>query len=390
MKHILILGAGFGGLETATGLAEVLDDYRITLIDRSDAFFIGFSKIDVLFGRAAADEVSYHYENLRAEGVRFVQDTVTEIDTRGRAVRTTEHMLPYDYLVVALGAELEPAAVPGFIESGGHEFYSMRGAERLAPVLREFTAGRLVLGIFRPPYKCPPAPYEVACQLHDLFTARGVRDAIELSMVIPGPRPVPHPDVSAMLEARLAERGIELLTDHPIESIDADARRVRTAKGTVDYDLFVGVPVHVPPAVVVRSGLSGGGFVPVDRQTLETAIPGVFAVGDVTTIPVGDKMVPKAGAFAEDAARTVVSEILRREGFVSERVPFEARGACYADFGSGKVVKIDAEFLAGEAPRTFVSGPSGELAGDKERFAKSRRERWFRDLTAPLNHRADR
>jgi sulfide:quinone oxidoreductase len=209
-----------------------------------------------------------------------------------------------------------------------------------------------------------------------------VRGAIELSMVIPGPRPVPHPDVSAMLEARLAERGIELLTDHPIESIDADARRVRTAKGTVDYDLFVGVPVHVPPAVVVRSGLSGGGFVPVDRQTLETAIPGVFAVGDVTTIPVGDKMVPKAGAFAEDAARTVVSEILRREGFVSERVPFEARGACYADFGSGKVVKIDAEFLAGEAPRTFVSGPSGELAGDKEDFANSRRERWFRHPSA--------
>jgi sulfide:quinone oxidoreductase len=378
MKKILILGAGFGGLETATGLAEVLDDdYGITLVDRGEAFFIGFSKIDVLFGRATAREVSYRYEHLRAEGVRFVLDTVTEIDTASRVVRTTEHTLPYDCLVVALGADLDPAAVPGFVESGGHEFYSMRGAEALAPVLRELTSGRLVLGIFRPPYKCPPAPYEVACQLHDFFTTGGVRDAIELSVVIPGPRPVPNPDVSTMLEARLAEHGVELLTDHRIESIDADAGRVRTAKGAVDYDLFVGVPVHVPPAVVVRSGLSGGGFVPVDRQTLETAIPGVFAVGDVTTIPVGDKMVPKAGAFAEDAARTVVSEILRREGFVSEPVPFEARGVCYFDLGSGKVAKVDTVYLGGEKPNTVVSGPSEELVRDKERFATSRRDRWF-------------
>lgn len=379
MKKILILGAGFGGLETATGLAEALDDrYEITLVDESDAFFIGFSKIDILFGRATAREVSYRYENLRADGVRFVRDTIAEIDTDRRAVRTTEHTLSYDCLVVALGADLDPEAVPGFVESGGHEFYSMRGAEALAPVLEEFSAGTLVLGIFRTPYKCPPAPYEVACQLHHFFTARGVRDAIDLKMVIPGPRPVKNPRVSEMLETQLSEHGVELLPDTPIESVDADGERVLTRSGAVDYGLFIGVPVHTPPDVVAGSKLSDGGFVAVNRETLETAIPDVYAVGDVTSIPVGDKEVPKAGAFAEDAARTVVSEILRKEGFDAEPVPHEARGACYFELGSGKVAKVDANHLGGEEPSAVVSGPSDELHGDKERFATSRRDRWFR------------
>lgn len=383
MKNILILGAGFGGLETATGLAEALagagdDAYAITLVDRNDAFFIGFSKIDVLFGRATARDVSYRYENLRAEGVRFVRDTITRIDTVGRVVETTGHRLPYDYLVVALGAELDHAAIPGFLESGGHEFYSMRGAQALAPVLQDFTVGRLVLGIFRTPYKCPPAPYEVACQLDEILRARGVRDAVELSMVIPGARPVPNPDVSDLLEARLADHGVELLASRTIESVDAAGRRLRTPRGAVDFDLFVGVPVHVPPAVVAASGLSDGGFLAVDQRTLETRVPDVYAVGDVTHIPVGDKVVPKAGAFAEDAARTVVSEILRREGLLAERAPFAARGACYADLGGGEVARLDADFLGGAAPRMTVEGPSGALSRDKERFASVRRERWFR------------
>lgn len=379
MKKILILGAGFGGLEAATGLAEGLPEgYEITLVDRNDAFFVGFSKIDVLFGRATPAEVSYRYEDLRADRVRFLQDTVTAIEPAGRTVRTIHHTLPFDYLVVALGADLDPDAVPGFVESGGHEFYSMKGARALAPVLRAFESGTLALGIFRPPYTCPPAPYEVACQLHDFFTGRGVRDRVDLTMVIPGPRPLENPAVSDMLEAQLARHDVELLADSPIRALDPDARQVITARGDVDYDLFVGVPVHVPPAVVRASGLAGDDFVEVDPETLETGVPDVYAMGDVTTVPVGDKAVPKAGAFAEDAARTVVSDILHKEGLAPERIPFEARGACYFELGSGAVAKVDANYLGGERPDVGVSGPSGDLRSDKAGFVESRRGRWFR------------
>src|SRR5262249_3108020 len=173
VKRVVILGAGFGGLETATGLGAVMKEgYAITLIDRRETFFIGFSKIDVLFGRRTADEVQYRYENLRIPGARFVQADVTSIDTDARRIGTTQGMFSYDYLVVALGAALDNDAIPGFVESGAHEFYSMEGAARLRPILETFSRGTLLMAIFKLPYKCPPAPYEVAYQIHDLFLRR--------------------------------------------------------------------------------------------------------------------------------------------------------------------------------------------------------------------------
>ena len=379
VKRVLILGAGFGGLETATGLAAVLGDgYEITLIDKSDSFFIGFSKIDVLFARKTEGEVRYRYADLRAEGVKFVQDTITAIDAQAQTVQTATGEFAYDYLVVGLGADMAPEATKGFLESGGHEFYTMAGASRLANVIAGFTSGTLAIGVLATPYKCPPAPYEVACQLHDFFVERGVRDDITLKMVIPKPRPVPNPKVSQMLEDQLAQRKIELVAATPITSIDPTGKRIMSESKAVDFDLFVGVPVHVPPAVVRASALSDGGFVAVDQQTLQTAIPNVYAIGDVTKIPVAEKAVPKAGAFAEDAAKTVVSDILRKEGVDTDFVPFRARGACYFELGDGAVAKIDANYLGGEKPKVVVEGPSNAFRPDKHDFVSTRRARWFK------------
>jgi sulfide:quinone oxidoreductase len=229
MKKVLILGAGFGGLETATGLSAAMKGgYTITLVDKSDSFFVGFSKIDVLFGRRTEAEVRCHYANLRAEGVRFVQASITAIDTDSRTVMTSAGAFGYDYLVIALGADLDHDATPGYRDSGGYEFYSMAAATRLRPVLQAFGGGSLVLGILGTPYKCPPAPYEVACQMHELFIHQGIRDRVQMKMVIPSPRPVPNPDVSGALEKLLAERGIELLARSSIRSIDAAHRQVIT------------------------------------------------------------------------------------------------------------------------------------------------------------------
>ncbi|HEY9839829.1 MAG TPA: FAD-dependent oxidoreductase, partial [Candidatus Obscuribacterales bacterium] len=251
MKKILILGAGFGGLETATGLSSVMkESCEITLIDRKDAFFVGFSKIDVLFGHRTEQQVKYPYQQLRAEGVRFVQASVESIDTEARRVVTTQGTFEYDYLVVALGASLDMQAIPGFVESGAHEFYSMEGAVRLRPVLEDFRSGTLLMAIFKLPYKCPPAPYEVAYQIHELFLQKGIRDAIRMQIVIPTPRPVDNPQVSEALEKLLAERDIELIPGTAITSIDASARKAMAAGTTLDYDLLIGVPVHTPPQVI--------------------------------------------------------------------------------------------------------------------------------------------
>jgi len=375
MKKIVILGAGFGGLETANGLSEVLrDGYEITLIDKRDAFFVGFSKIDVMFGRRTQEAVRYPYARLRAEGVRFVQAEITAIDVDARSVGTSAGDFSYDYLVVALGADLAPDATPGFRESGAHEFYSMQGAAALGPVLQSFESGTLVLGILGAPYKCPPAPYEVAYQIHELFVEKGVRDRITMKMVIPSPRPVPNPGTSDTLERLLRERAIELVPSTPIGSIDAAARKV----GAIDYDLFIGVPVHVPPAVVRNSKLVDKGYIQPSTINLETKFPGVYAVGDVTKLPVGENAVPKAGAFAEDAARTVVSDILVKEGLRDSLEKFEAKGACYFELGGGAVAKVNANYFGGEKPSMTVEGPAPEFMKDKLAFETTRRDRWFK------------
>lgn len=378
-KKVLILGAGFGGLETAYGLAAAAaGELEITLVDKGDSFFVGFSKIDVLFGRRTEQEVRSRYADLRAEDVRFVQAAITAIGTDTRTVTTSAGTFDYDYLVVALGADLAPQATPGFPESGGYEFYSMPGAVRLRPVLEAFTEGTVVLGILGAPYKCPPAPYEVACQMHEWFAQRGVRDRVQLKMVIPSPRPVPHPTVAAALERNLADRGIELIAGTPIAAVDAANRQVVVGPRTVAYDLFVGVPVHVPPAVVRASALGASGYVQPSVTNLETAIPGVYAIGDVTRIPAGEQVVPKAGAFAEDAARTVVADILVKEGLADERVRFEAKGACFFEVGHDQVARVSVNFFGGAAPQQTLEGPSPGFRVDKEAFESTRRERWFR------------
>jgi sulfide:quinone oxidoreductase len=303
---------------------------------------------------------------------------VTAIDTAARRVTTSGGTFDYDYLVIALGADLDHDATAGYRGAGGHDFYSLAGADRLRPVIEAFSSGTLVLGVLGVPYKCPPAPYEVACQLHAMFVARGVRDRVKLAMVIPSPRPVPNPNVSSALEKLLADRGIELRAGKPIRSIDGAAKHLVIGDGTLAYDLFVGVPVHVAPAVVRSSGLVDKGFLAVSSTNLETSIANVYAIGDVAAIPAGDIAVPKAGAFAEDAARTVVSDILMKEGRIAERQKFLGLGTCYAEVGDGMIAKITANFFGGETPQMALEGPSNAYDADKREFASSRRARWFR------------
>ncbi len=379
-KEILILGAGFGGLEAATGLAGALDpSHRITLIDRSDHFIIGFSKFEVMFGRHTADEVKAYYADLASDRVRFVRDTIEAIDPAQKRVRTRTATFPYDILIVALGADLTPEATPGFVE-GGHEFYSLAGAARLYPVLRDVAGGTILLSIFGSPYKCPPAPYEAAFQLHDFFRDRGVRDRVSIKMLIPAPVPLPvAPGAAEEIRRRFAERGIELLTQHQVTALDPAARRaVIAGHEPLAYDLFIGVPHHRPPRVVRDSPLGQDGWIPVDRHHLTTAFADVYAVGDVTTIPVGDGAVPKAGAFAEDAARAVVGDIVYRLTGRGHPAPFEAIGTCFLEFGDGNVAQISANYLGRAEPEVALEAPSAALREDKRRFRDERLERWFR------------
>jgi sulfide:quinone oxidoreductase len=264
-------------------------------------------------------------------------------------------------------------ATPGLAEApGGGEFYSVPGAERLAKLIPEFNSGRAVIGVCGAPFKCPPAPSEAALLLHDQLAERGVRDACEIVFVMPLPSPVPpSPETSEALLAAFAERGIEFLPGTRIDSLEAGAARL-DGGGEIAFDLFLGVPRHRAPDVVIAAGMAEDGYVPVDSRTLETRFDGVYAVGDVATVGV-----PKAGVFAEGQAKVVAEELIARVRGGEDADGYAGQGSCYIEFGAGRVGRVDVDFLSGPKPTGTYHAPSVELVADKQLFGSSRRARWF-------------
>jgi sulfide:quinone oxidoreductase len=373
-KHVVILGAGFAGLELAARLSDSLaDEVRVTLIDQNDAFSFGYSKLDVLFGRKATVDVLLPYDDIAKEGVQFNRECVTSIEPETRHVTTDRQSYDADVLVVALGADYDFAATPGF-EEGGFEYYSLAGAERMRDALPEFESGTILIGILGQPFKCPPAPFEGALLLHDYLVQRGIRKAAEIRVIGPMAAPVPiAKQVSQSILDALGERAIEYVPNQHITGLDTRTKNARLASGrSAPYDLFVGIPVHRVPQVVETSGLAVDGWIPVDPTNLATRFADVYAVGDVTGAPVA-----KAGVFAESAAAVVADDIAARlRGDVLQR-PWDGAGNCYIEFGGGAVGKVEANFLGGPTPTARLVGPSPELAADKEAFGATRRERWF-------------
>jgi sulfide:quinone oxidoreductase len=377
--RVLVLGAGFGGLELTARLSEEFDGaVEIVLVDQSEAFVFGFSKLDVMFGRAGPAEVRHPYSDLVKPGVEFVQTTVRAIDPVARRVRTDAGSLEGDLMVVALGADLDPAVTPGLVE-GGHEFYTVDGAVAAREVLANFDGGRVIVGVLSTPYKCPPAPSETVLLLDDDLVRRGLRDRSEISLVIDFGRPIPpSPDASEALVEAFTKRAIAW---HPRREVCElnPSRKVAKLRdgGEMDYDLFLAVPVHRAPAVVLESGMTVDGWIPVDPRTLETRFPGVYAIGDVAAVGT-----PRAGVFAEGHAAVAaerIAAVIRGETSSTE---YGGRGICYLEFGHRQVAAVDVTFL-GDQRSGSMTGPSEALAADKARFGSTRIRRWFdRDWSA--------
>jgi sulfide:quinone oxidoreductase len=378
--RVLVLGAGFGGLELTTRLSEALgDEVEIVLIDQAEGFVFGFSKLDVMFGRATADAVRHSYRDVVKPGVRFVRATIGSIDPQRRTVETDAGTFDGDILVVALGADLHPDATPGLVEAG-HEFYTVPGAFATREVLERFAGGRVIVGVTSTPFKCPPAPSETALLVHDYLVRRGLRDRSEISLVMPLGAPIPpSPAASEALLAAFAEREISWHPERLVRSLDPQRKVAVCADGAeLPFDLFLGVPLHRVPAVVAESGMCEDGWIPVDPLTLETAFPDVYAVGDVTSVGT-----PKAGVFAEGQAVVVADAIIARARTGSTPTRYTGLGICYLEFGGDEVARVEVTFRRGERPSGRFDAASQLHAADKAEFGTSRVQRWFgRDWTA--------
>lgn len=371
--RVVVLGAGFGGLELSTLMSERFGDgVDLTLIDKSDAFVLGYSKLDVMFGRTTLDAVRLPYRNFVKPGVRLKRETVGAIDPVGRRVTTDGGTYEADFLIVALGADYDVDATPGLAEV--NEFYSVAGAERLRAVLPTFNRGKALIGVCGAPYKCPPAPSECALMLHDYLVNRGVRQACEISFVLPLPSPVPpSPETSRALEAAFVERNIKFIPGRRVASVDS-ARKIAILDDGAElaFDLFLGVPKHRVPSVVLDSGMAENGGIPVNPRTLETKYPGVYAVGDGANTGT-----PKAGVFAEGAARAVASDLIAKLRNSGKATEYDGFGTCYIEFGAGRIGKVEVDFFSGPKPTGTYHQPSVALRAEKDTFGSSRRARWF-------------
>ena len=373
--HVVILGAGFGGLELSTRLAEELPDaVHVTLIDKSDSFVFGFAKLDVLFGHDTLDGVRIHYRDIARPNVTFRQETVQSIDPHARRVVTDGGTYDADVLVVALGADVDRALTPGFVEAG-HEFYTPEGADALRPVIQAFDRGRVVIGVLSRFFKCPPAPYETAFMLHDDLVRRGVRDDVQIELHTPLPMPIPvSPDVSAAVLALLAERDITHVAESTVTHLDPASKHAHTDGGAaIPFDLFLGIPIHHAPKVVVESGLTeDDGWIAADHRTFATRFPDVYAVGDITSAPV-----PRAGVIAEGEAGTVADVLVARFTGGADPAPYAGELRCYLEMGGGMVGAVDVAFMREGGPRAVFDPPSLAHADEKREFGASRRARWF-------------
>lgn len=373
-KRVLILGAGFAGMELATCLSEAHgDSISVTLLDKSDTFMFGFSKLDVMFGKATAESLRLPYREFVKPGVSLKREQITAIDLAARRVVTDMATHEADFLVIALGADYDVSTTPGVV-LGENEFYSIAGAARLRDVLPTFTRGHAVVGVCGAPYKCPVAPSECVLMLHDYLLQRGVRSNCQITLVSPLPSPVPpSPETSKALLAAFAERNIAFLPSSRVLSVDAASRVVKLDGGReLPCELFLGVPKNRAPDVVVATGMTEDGWVPVNPRTLETKYPGVYAVGDLAATGA-----PKAGVFAEGAAKAVAQNLSALINGQAPTAQNPGYGTCYVEFGGEQIGRVDVDFFGGPKPTGTFHEPSLEMREDKRGFGAVRRARWF-------------
>ena len=375
MQKIVILGAGFAGLQLASRLSEdVPGEVDVTIIDKSDAFVFGFSKLDLMYGRADLDAVRLPYSKIDKPSVRFVRETILSIDPERRRVVTDGTTHEPDILVVALGADLDPAATPGLVEEGT-EYYSVDGANHVHSVLHAFQGGDAMVGVLGNFFKCPAAPFETAIMLHDYLEKRGLRDASTIKVISPMAKPIPiSDDASNGILRACAERDIGWWPQLKATALDPTSKLATLSDGQrIPYSLFLAVPVHRAPKVVEESALvEEDGWIAVDHRTFATKFENVYALGDVTSAPV-----PRVGVIAENEADTLADVLVHQFRGGGAPEPFKGKVTCYIEFGGPLVARFDGDFLSGPTPVGSFVEASEEMAAAKVEFGASRRRRWF-------------
>jgi sulfide:quinone oxidoreductase len=377
MRRVLVLGGGFGGVAAAHHLRRLLeDDDEVLLIDQKPHFTVGFRKTWAILDLSPFSEGQRALKLLEKRGIKVMQEAITDIDPLGLSVEVGGQQMQGDAMVIALGAQHTPQSIPGFQEHALN-LYDATSLENSRDRISTFAGGKIVLGIGGVPYTCPPAPYEIAILLQEQLKARGIEADMTVCTPLPMSLPILGDAGCSVIESRLTDRGIGLLPNRHMTRVEEN--EIVFAIGRLEYDLFLGIPPHRCPEVVTHAGLAAeGGWVEVNSQTMETPFPSVYAIGDLTAIPLADgKRLPKAGVFAEQGGRVAAEQIHARFQGHPSIVEFEGRGACFLEVGGGEAMLVEGHFLAKPAPDVHLTIPSGKYLQEKHRFERDRLEAWF-------------
>lgn len=381
-KTAVILGGGSGGVVAANTLRKLLPrEHRIVVIDKEPDHLFAPSLLWLMIGGRSAAQISRPLDRLKRKGIEFIQGEIQAIDPEKRTVRVNDNTVSGDALIVALGADYAPQKIPGMQEIG-HNAYTLEGASEIRDALNAFRGGHIVILTAAPAYKCPAAPYEAAMLVEYRCRRRGIREKTQIAVYAaePGPMVTAGAEVSTQVRQMVKSKGISYHPSHQVSEVDAKARSIKFADGTsAAFDLLIYVPPHQAPKVVAEAGLlAESGWIAVDRNTLETKFKDVYAIGDVTSIPLKmGKPLPKAGVFAHAHAEVVANNIAHKWTGRGTPAEFLGDGKCFVEIGDSRAGVGAGNFYAEPLPEVKMRRPGLFWHLSKVLFEKYWLHRWF-------------
>ncbi len=379
MPHVVILGGGFGGLSAANELRNSLppSQVKITVIDKKDWFMVGFAKLWIINGTRTFENSIGSLNELPKKEIDFVKDEILSINLQNKNVETKSQNIPFDFLIISMGAILAPQKIPG-LQENGFNLYDHNQLSEIHDRLEKMESGKIAISIMGMPYKCPPAPFEASLLIDSMFRKRGIRDSVQIDFYSPAPITLPAagPEVSKQILELVNSEKIVFHNSSKIKSVEP--KKLIFENSEADFDLLLAVPPHIAPKVIYDSGLAKeSGFIPIDRDC-KTPFENVFAVGDVTSLTVAENMaVPKAGIFAEGEGITVAKNIISKIQSKEESALFDGKGGCFIESGRDTASIIEVDMFSNSQPSTSLTESTSDNLSKKVEFEKERLSKWL-------------
>ena len=379
IPHVVILGGGFGGLSSANELRNTLSSsqVKITVIDKKDWFMVGFTKLWIINGTRTFENSFGSLNELSKKEINFIKEEILEINSKNKTIKTNSQNIEFDFLIISTGAVLAPQKIPGLVENG-FNLYDHEQLLEIRDKLESIESGKIAISIMGMPYKCPPAPFEASLLIDSMLRKRGVRNSVQIDFYSPAPITLPAagPEVSKKILELVNSEKITFHNSCKIKSVES--KKLIFENSEADFDILLAIPPHIAPKIIYDSDLAKEpGFIPINRDC-KTSFENIFAIGDVTVLPVGEKLaVPKAGIFAEGEGIIVAKNIISKIQSKKEIELFDGKGGCFIESGKDTAAVLEVDMFSHSKPSTNLSELTSDNLTKKQEFEKERLSKWL-------------